>query len=82
MVEKKRDDNIGFEKSLEQLEGSVRRLESGDLTLDESLKVFEEGVAWSRKCEAALQTAQGKIEKLIQKEDGSVTIEPFKVDND
>lgn len=69
-----------FEKSLEQLEQSVRKLESGTLTLDDSLKVFEEGVAWSRQCEAALTNVQGKIEKLIQKEDGSVAKEPFKVE--
>lgn len=80
MTDKKKDGDIHFEKSLEQLEGSVRKLESGSLTLDDSLKVFEEGVAWSRKCEAALATAQGKIEKLIQKEDGTVTREPFQVE--
>lgn len=81
MTDKKKDSEIGFEKSLEQLEGAVRKLESGTLTLDDSLKVFEEGVAWSRKCEASLQVAQGKIEKLIQKEDGSVAKEPFQVED-
>lgn len=81
MTDKKKDSEIGFEKSLEQLEGAVRKLESGTLTLDDSLKVFEEGVAWSRKCETSLQVAQGKIEKLIQKEDGSVAKEPFQVED-
>ena len=80
MTTKKQDSDIEFEKSLQQLEGTVRKLESGTLTLDESLKVFEDGVALSRQCEAALTTVQGKIEKLIQKEDGSVTKEPFKVE--
>lgn len=76
----KKTEEIEFEKTLQQLEGTVRKLESGTLTLDESLKVFEDGVALSRQCEAALTTVQGKIEKLIQKEDGSVAKEPFKVE--
>lgn len=80
MIEKKKEEGVGFEKTLSQLEASVRKLESGSLTLDESLHVFEEGVALSRQCEAALTTVQGKIEKLIQKEDGSVAKEPFKVE--
>lgn len=80
MTAKKTEEEISFEKSLEQLEGSVRKLESGTLTLDDSLKTFEDGVAWSRKCEFALQNVQGKIEKLIQKEDGSVTKDSFKVE--
>lgn len=80
MTAKKTEEEISFEKSLEQLEGSVRKLESGTLTLDDSLKAFEEGVAWSRKCEAALQNVQGKIEKLIQKEDSTLTKETFKVE--
>lgn len=80
MTAKKTDDAVSFEKSLEQLEASVRKLESGTLSLDDSLKVFEEGVAWSRHCEAALAVAQGKIEKLVQKEDGSAAVEPFKVE--
>lgn len=81
MTGKMKDEPVEFEKSLTQLEASVRKLESGTLTLDESLKVFEEGVALSRQCEAALATVQGKIEKLIQKEDGSLIKEPFKVED-
>lgn len=80
MAEKVKDEGVGFEKSLTQLEASVRKLESGTLTLDESLKVFEEGVAWSRQCEASLATVQGKIEKLMQKEDGTLAKESFKVE--
>lgn len=80
MVQKIKEEPVEFEKALTQLEASVRKLEAGTLTLDDSLKVFEEGVALSRTCEAALQSAQGKIEKLIQKEDGSVTREAFKVE--
>ncbi len=81
MSAKTKEEAVSFEKSLEQLEASVRKLEAGTLSLDDSLQVFEEGVAWSRKCEAALAVAQGKIEKLIQKEDGTVATEPFKVED-
>ncbi|PIR20955.1 MAG: exodeoxyribonuclease VII small subunit [Deltaproteobacteria bacterium CG11_big_fil_rev_8_21_14_0_20_47_16] len=80
MSAKKTEETVSFEKSLEQLEGAVKKLESGTLTLDDSLKMYEEGVAWARKCESALTAAQGKIEKLIQKEDGQLSREPFNVE--
>ncbi len=81
MIKKNQEEESPFEKSLEQLEATVRKLEGGTLTLDESLQAFEEGIAWSRKCESALTAAQGKVEKLIQKEDGSVAKEPFKIED-
>lgn len=56
-----------FEVAVEKLEGIVRKLESGDLTLDESLKAFEEGIGLARTCENLLQEAKGKVEKLVQK---------------
>lgn len=70
-------EEILFEKAMEQLETTVRKLEGGSLTLDDSLKAFEEGVAWSRKCEAALTQAEGKIEKLLKS-----GTEPFTVPED
>lgn len=51
-----------------KLEGIVRKLENGDLTLEESLKAFEEGVGLARLCEEQLQEAKGKIEKLVRNE--------------
>jgi len=64
-----------FEESVTSLEDVVKKLESGDLTLDESLKSFEEGVKLSRLCEQKLDEAKGKIEKLIQANGKQTTAE-------
>lgn len=70
---------VKFEAALENLEKIVRKLESGDLTLDDSLKAFEEGIALTRTCEKLLQEAKGKVEKLVKKESGKAEVEPFEV---
>lgn len=69
--------NVKFETALEKLEQIVRKLENGDLTLEESLKAFEEGIGLARGCEKILQEAKGKVEKLVQKEGGKLTTEPL-----
>ena len=56
-----------LEKSLAELEKIVARMESGDLSLDESLKQFERGVALTRQCQAALRAAEQKVEILLRK---------------
>jgi exodeoxyribonuclease VII small subunit len=63
MAEKK------FEKALEQLEEIVRKMEEGDLTLDESLKAFEEGINLSRFCSDKLDEAERKVEILLREGD-------------
>lgn len=68
---------LKYEKAVENLEAIVRKLEEGNLELDESLKAFEEGVQLSRLCEKQLSEAKGKIEKLVQKENGTLAEEPF-----
>ncbi len=55
-----------FESSLQKLEEIVEQLEEPDLTLDKSLKLFEEGIKQARFCETRLTEAEGKVEKLIQ----------------
>ena len=60
-----------FEKSLEKLEDIVSKLEDGDLPLDESLKLFEEGVKLSRECQERLANAERKIQKLTADGDGA-----------
>ena len=60
-----------FEKSLEKLEEIVSKLEDGDLALDESLKLFEEGVKLSRECKERLELAERKIQKLTADGDGA-----------
>ena len=55
----------------------VRRLESPQLSLDEAMKLFEEGVALSRECQKQLEQAEGKVEILLKKADGKLVAEPF-----
>jgi exodeoxyribonuclease VII small subunit len=63
-----------FERSLEELEAIVDKLEAGDLSLDESLAQFERGVALTRACQGALKEAEQKVEILLRR-DGEP--EPF-----
>jgi exodeoxyribonuclease VII small subunit len=55
-----------FEAALRQLEEIVQRLERGELPLEESLKLYEEGIRLSRFCHAKLEEAEGKIEQLVK----------------
>jgi exodeoxyribonuclease VII small subunit len=55
-----------FEQALSQLEQIVQRLEKGELPLEESLKLYEEGVRLSRLCHGKLEEAEGKIELLLK----------------
>lgn len=68
---------LDFERSLARLEEVVRKLESPQLSLDEAMKLFEEGVALSRECQKQLEEAEGKVEILLKKADGKVVAEPF-----
>lgn len=58
-----------FEKSLDELEKLVTHLEEGELSLDESLKSFERGVALFRDCQAALEQAELRVKLLMDPED-------------
>jgi len=66
-----------FEKGLEKLEKIVAELEAGDLSLDASLKKYEDGVKLARMCQGQLDNAKEKIEKLIKTSDGKFQKEPF-----
>ena len=70
-----------FEKALAELEALVGRLERGDLPLDEALKTFERGVELTRHCQAALKTAQQKVEILLTRS-GQAEVAPFSVTED
>jgi len=67
----------GFDAVLERLRGVVERLETGSLTLEESLKVFEEGVRLSRRGTQILESAEKRVEILLQSEEGTPTTAPF-----
>ncbi len=71
-----------FEKDLEKLEKIVEALEEGELSLDESLKKFEEGIKLGRRCEKALSSAEKKIEILVKNADGDLEAQPFGEDED
>ena len=75
MATKKTD--INFEKALEELEGIVEDLESGDLSLENSLKSFEKGIKLARQCQEQLSKAELQVQKLIE-ENGELKTSPLK----
>jgi len=66
-----------FEASLKKLEDIVKRLETGSLSLEDSLKAFEEGVKYSAFCSSKLDDAERRVEILLKQKDGSLKREPF-----
>jgi exodeoxyribonuclease VII small subunit len=75
-MNKKSDKLPDFEKALEELESLVEQLESGDLSLDQSLKQFKRGVELTRHCQGVLDEAQQTVQKLIDRDDESSAV-PF-----
>lgn len=65
-----------FEEALEKLEEIVRRMETGDMTLEESLKAFEEGIKLSRLCAKRLDEAERRVDLLLRQE-GELAAKPF-----
>lgn len=72
----KSDELPDFEKALEELEALVEQLESGDLSLDDSLKQFKRGVELTRHCQGVLDRAQQSVEKLLDTDDEDSAV-PF-----
>ncbi len=68
---------IQFEKALEKLEKIVQDLESGDVSLEDALKKYEEGVKLSRACQQKLKHAEKKIQILTKEQDGSLSADDF-----
>jgi exodeoxyribonuclease VII small subunit len=66
-----------FEKSFQQLESIVKRLESEELPLDEALQLFEEGIRLSRFCNQKLEEVEKKIELILADAKGEPRVEPF-----
>ncbi len=71
-----------FETSLKKLEEVVRKLEGGELPLEESLKAFEEGVRQAAFCNKKLNEAEQRVEMLLKQKDGSFGRVPFKLDDE
>jgi exodeoxyribonuclease VII small subunit len=76
MAEKK------FEASLSRLEEIVTELEGGELPLEQSLKLFEEGIKLARICNARLEEAERKVEILLKDKSGKMTAKPFEEGNE
>jgi len=71
-----------FEEQLTALESVVERLERGELSLDESVRLFEEGIKLSNACKKELEAAEGKIQILVDKGRGVMKAEPFDPEED
>ena len=68
---------LSFEQAMQQLEGIVRRLESGQASLEESINDYTRGTALRDHCNTLLKQARLKVEKIIQQADGTLASEPF-----
>ncbi|MBE6933686.1 MAG: exodeoxyribonuclease VII small subunit [Ruminococcaceae bacterium] len=73
--------NTTFEANMQRLEQIVRAMERGDVALDESLKLFQEGTELVRSCGKLLDDAQLQIEKVVKGSDGNPTFEEFQDEN-
>jgi exodeoxyribonuclease VII small subunit len=65
---------MSFEEDLARLDAIARALEGDRLPLDEALRLFEEGVARLRSAAAALESAEGRVQQLVEKADGSLVV--------
>ena len=71
-----------FEDRLTALEAVVERLERGELTLEESVRLFEEGVSLSNACKVELEKAEGRIQVLVETQGGGVRVAEMDVDEE
>ena len=69
-----------FEDAMKRLEDIVMDLDSGDLPLEESLKVFEEGMKLIKFCSVKLEEADQKITKLVKDSEGEYSQQPFEIE--
>ncbi len=72
----KKKDSPNFEATLSELEGIVQSLETGDLSLEDSLSTFERGIALTRQCQTALQDAEQRV-SILMEQDGEQVETPF-----
>ena len=73
---------IKFENAIQRLEKIVDDLEKGELDIDKSLEIFEEGIKMSRVCSKKLNEAEAKIEKLTKNQKGELATELFPVEDE
>lgn len=73
---------IGFEEAMAKLEDEVRKLESGNMSLDESLASFEKALNLFKTCNEKLENAKQRVRQLTEGADGTVTDCPFDLSNE
>ena len=73
---------IKFEKAIQRLEKIVDDLEKGEMDIDKSLEIFEEGIKMSRVCSKKLNETEAKIEKLTKDQKGELVTELFPVEEE
>lgn len=73
---------LKFEDALARLETIVSELEKGDLPLDQSLKIFEEGIKLSKTCLKMLDDAERKVEVLVQDQEGKKRLRAYSLDSE
>ncbi len=76
------EENVPFEQSLRELEELVERLEQGDISLEDSMKDFERGMALAKALSKRLETAQLQVEKVLEKANGEIAAEPLDLEED
>ena len=69
-------DKLSFEEALAELESIVKKLETGEAPLEESIAIYERGAALKAHCETKLKSAELKVEQIVQGSDGKVVTEP------
>jgi exodeoxyribonuclease VII small subunit len=79
---KKDQQNKKFEAALEELEQVVEQLESGDLSLEDSLAAFEKGVGLVKHCNQKLTEVEKKVELLVKDKEGKLQLKPFEAVSD
>jgi len=75
----KKQNDTNFEQSLQELEALVEKMEAGNLSLEESLKYFERGIALTRNCQKALSEAEQKVKILLEK-NGKEQLQDFEAE--
>jgi exodeoxyribonuclease VII small subunit len=64
--------NKNFEQTLARIEEIVKKMESGNISLDESIEIYQEGIALSKQCSTMLEEAEGKVMAIVNKEQGII----------
>ncbi len=80
-VARKSTKGVDFERALDELEKLVERMEQGELSLEESLKLYERGIELSKACQKALDAAEKRI-RILSEQEGKSELETFEADQD